>query len=468
MPLGVATFQSSPIVVLYREGGVTMDKQKVVAHEKFSPSSDYGVVDFFSFLDTLGSGNGSNGHRSLIPELSQLAVMWPQVLPSIPTQNDNESNDLFDGFDGQTYEEYDGTEEALAMGLYDSFKLLKPEQEYWLGMKIFNSTTIGERVFWRNLLVVHNRSLANWVVAKYYTRYMGELDELSQIGQEGLIRAAWKFDPSRGRFSTYATWWIKAMIKRFLDDHALLIHIPADTQAQLYRLRDLQSQWSMVQNEALPMEVIISELGLPDKKAALSLLATAVMQPIGFSQMVTTASPSNTIEEDVENLMANISHDRQNLTAEKYLIANDYYSSLITELQTILLALLHANGHKSSRWREVFFLYVGLDSAEFKPRTFERIARLIKMTSQRMRQLLTLAEGKIRRRTGGLTACGFGKELERLLLFAELTQRDHRQVYADLMNQELAAWIERKLLPFLLKEALPKDPPIQERRTYAA
>lgn len=84
----------------------------------------------------------------------------------------------------------------------------------------------GER--WRayECLVLHNQRLA-WKIARHYEGRGLDGDDLDQHGMFGLLRAARKFDGSKGfKFSTYATWWIKQSISRAIADEGTTIRIP--------------------------------------------------------------------------------------------------------------------------------------------------------------------------------------------------------------------------------------------------
>lgn len=103
-------------------------------------------------------------------------------------------------------------------------------------------TAEQERTASRQQLIEHNLRLVVSIAKKYQRRGMPLLD-LIQYGNEGLLTAAEKYDPSRGhKFSTMATWWIYQAITRALSEHNRLIRLPVHLAEKIGKIQRVQEQ----------------------------------------------------------------------------------------------------------------------------------------------------------------------------------------------------------------------------------
>ncbi|MGN6244355.1 MAG: sigma-70 family RNA polymerase sigma factor [Motilibacteraceae bacterium] len=174
----------------------------------------------------------------------------------------------------------------------------------------------------RNLLIEHNLRLVVHIAIRHRRTVSMDTLDLVQAGNEGLIRAAEKFDGSLGnRFSTYATWWIRQSISRTCDDVDRTIRIPvhrvevnrrvraaalADAGARPDGVADLAavaahlgSTIAEVRTSLLELDQTVSlehPTGLPDAPTVLDVLAGLPQEDPGPDELAFAALIADEID----------------------------------------------------------------------------------------------------------------------------------------------------------------------------
>ncbi|RYZ20412.1 MAG: RNA polymerase sigma factor RpoD/SigA [Chitinophagaceae bacterium] len=109
-------------------------------------------------------------------------------------------------------------------------------------------------------LVQANLRFVVSVAKQYQHRGLG-LSDLINEGNVGLIRAAQRFDESRGfKFISYAVWWIRQGITQALSDGARLVRLPANRVGMGMRVHQAVGQLEQVHQRAVTMEEVAEEL----------------------------------------------------------------------------------------------------------------------------------------------------------------------------------------------------------------
>lgn len=102
-------------------------------------------------------------------------------------------------------------------------KVLTPEEEYEIAVKAFNGDEKS-----KELLVKHNLKFVI-SVAKQYTVFGVKVEDLISEGNLGLIKAANRFDPSKGfKFISYAIWSIRQSMIAYIQEHGKTIRLPVN------------------------------------------------------------------------------------------------------------------------------------------------------------------------------------------------------------------------------------------------
>ena len=125
----------------------------------------------------------------------------------------------------------------------NAIALLTPEEEHSLSV----AKSEGDEKAKENLINANLRLVVK--IAKNYMSLEPSIIDLIQEGNLGLIRAAEKFDPGMGcRFSTYASYWIKHYITRFIAKRSRTIRVPIRKGDLFKKIRKAQ-------------DILINELG---------------------------------------------------------------------------------------------------------------------------------------------------------------------------------------------------------------
>ncbi|HLT37741.1 MAG TPA: sigma-70 family RNA polymerase sigma factor [Enhygromyxa sp.] len=223
----------------------------------------------------------------------------------------------------------------------------------------------------RSDLVVANLRLVVAVARKYAHHGLPLLD-LVQEGNLGLMRAAEKFDPSRGfRFSTYAIWWIRQAVTRSLADHGRTIRLPVHVVETLHKLARIRRDHVAGQGREPTPEELAERLGIPATRVrfllTLGVEPTSLDAPIG---------------EDGE--LGDLIEDRDASDP----IACIHELELTGKLERALASL-------TSREQRVLRLRFGIDGDD--EQTLEVVGREFALTRERVRQIEAKALQKLRR-----------------------------------------------------------------------
>ncbi|MEI8223838.1 MAG: RNA polymerase sigma factor RpoD/SigA [bacterium] len=135
-----------------------------------------------------------------------------------------------------------------------SVDLITPEQEVELAILIRKGDVQAlEKLIGANLRFVVS-------VAKQYQNYGLPLIDLINEGNLGLLKAAWKFDETRGfKFISYAVWWIRQSIIKALADNSRHIRIPQNKVTLLYKVYKAENDF-LSEYEREPTDDELSEI----------------------------------------------------------------------------------------------------------------------------------------------------------------------------------------------------------------
>jgi RNA polymerase primary sigma factor len=247
-------------------------------------------------------------------------------------------------------------------------ELITPEEEVKLAERIKQ----GDQRALDRLTKANLRFVVS--VAKQYQNQGLSLPDLINEGNLGLIKAAQRFDETRGfKFISYAVWWIRQSILQSLAEQSRIVRLPLNKVGLTNRINKAYSQLEQ-EYEREPSAEELAEV--------LELEIDEVSSTLGMStRHVSMDSP---LSDGEDNTLMDVMHNPNAESTDEEL---DHKQSLQTEIDRSLKTL-------TERQQEVirYFFGIGVDH----PLSLEDIGERFNLTRERVRQIKDKAISKLK------------------------------------------------------------------------
>ena len=236
-------------------------------------------------------------------------------------------------------------------------ELVTPEEEVELAQRIRKGDPVAlEKLTRANLRFVVS-------VAKQYQNQGLSLPDLINEGNLGLIKAAEKFDETRGfKFISYAVWWIRQSILQALAEQSRIVRLPLNQVGSLNKINKALSKFEQEYERQPSNEELSERIDVPKDKISDTLRVSG--------RHVSVDAP---FVEGEDNSLLDVLPNDDSPMADKGLVNE----SLNTEIERALSTL-------TDREREIVKSFFGIGCQEM---TLEEIGERFGLTRERVRQI---------------------------------------------------------------------------------
>lgn len=245
--------------------------------------------------------------------------------------------------------------------------LITSEEEVQLAVRIRE----GDQIALEKLTKANLRFVVS--VAKQYQNHGLTLGDLINEGNLGLIKAAKRFDETRGfKFISYAVWWIRQSIMQALAEQSRIVRLPLNRVGSLNKISKTFAELEQKFQREPSYEELAEVLGVTTQE---------VMDTLKLSgRHVSVDAP---FVQGEENSLLDVLTDVNEITPDAGLMSD----SLVEEVTRALTTL-------TVREAQVISYYFGLNGTQAL--TLEEIAETFNLTRERVRQIKEKATRRLR------------------------------------------------------------------------
>ncbi len=245
--------------------------------------------------------------------------------------------------------------------------LITVEEEVELAQRI----KTGDRIALEKLTRANLRFVVS--VAKQYQNQGLSLPDLINEGNLGLIKAAEKFDETRGfKFISYAVWWIRQSILQALAEQSRIVRLPLNQVGSLNKINKALARFEQEHERRPSADELAEELDIPVEKIKDTLKVSG--------RHISVDAP---FVEGEDNSLLDVMINNDSPKADRTLIDE----SLSQEIERVLVHAL------SERERDIVKKFFGLGVPEM---TLEEIGDEFGLTRERVRQIKEKAIRKLK------------------------------------------------------------------------